>query len=150
MRKQDGTKHDFFRKLIGFGFHHHHRVIGRRNDQIEVAFSNLFVGWVQNIFAIQVTNACCADWAHEGNARNGHCSRRGDERQNVRLILAIIAKNLRNRIDFVVKTFWEQRTKRTIDQTRNQRFLFGRTTFTLEKATGNTASCGIFFLVVNG
>ena len=52
MRKQDGTKHNFFRKLIGFGFHHNHRVIGRRNDQIEVAFGNLF-GFVGVLIAVQ-------------------------------------------------------------------------------------------------
>ena len=34
MRKQDGTKHDFFRKLIGFGFNHHHRVICRCNNEV--------------------------------------------------------------------------------------------------------------------
>ena len=150
MRKQDGTKHDFFRKLIGFGFNHHHGVICRCNNEVEITFGNLLVCWVQDIFAIQVTNACCADWTHEWNARNGHCSRCCYERQNIRLILTIIAKNLRNRIDFVVETFWEQRTKWTVDQTRNQRFLFGRTTFTFEEATGNTAGCGIFFLIVNG
>ena len=150
MRKQDGTQHDFFRKLIGFGFHHHHGVIGRGNDEVEVAFGNLRVGWVQDIFAVQVTHACCADGAHEWNARNGHCSRCSNKRQYIRLIFAIIAKNLCDSVDFVVETFWEQRTEWTVDQTRNQRFLFGRTTFTLKKATGNTAGCGIFFLIVNG
>ena len=150
MRKQDGTQHDFFRKLIGFGFHHHHRVISRSHNEVEVTFGNLFVRWIQDIFAVQVTHACGADWAHEWNARNGHCGRRGNKCQNIRLILAIIAKNLRNCVDFVVETFREQRTEWTVDQTGNQSFLFRRPTFTLEKATGNTASCGIFFLIVNG
>ena len=150
MRKQDGTKHDFFRKLIGFGFNHHHGVICRCNNEVEVTFGNLLICWVQDIFAVQVTNACCADWAHERNARNGHRSRSCNKRQNVRLILAIIAKNLRDCVDFVVETFWEQWTQWTVDQTGNQSFLFSRAAFPLEEATWNTASCRIFFLIVNG
>ena len=140
MREHDGTQHDFFRQLIGFGFHHHHGVIGRSHHQIEVTFGNLFVGRVQDVFAIHIADTCRANRAHEGNARNGQCRRRGDHCQYIRLIFAIIGQNLRNAVDFVVETFGEQRTDRTVNQTGNQRFLFRRAAFTLEEATGNAAS----------
>ena len=150
MCEQDCTKHDFFRKLIGFGFYHHDSIISRSNNQVEIAFSNLLVRRVQDVFAIHITYARSADWSHEGDAGNGHCSRRSNQCENIWLVLAIIAKNLRDAVDFVVETFWKQWAKWTVYQTRNQGFFLGSATFTLEKTTRNAASCGIFFLIVNG
>ena len=138
MREQYGAEHDFFRQLIGFGFDHHHCVIGCGNDQIEVAFGNLFVGRVQDILAVQITNARGADGAHERNAADGHCSRGSHQREDIRLILAIIGHDMRDTVDLVIETLRKQRPHRPVNQARNQRFLFGRSAFTLEKATGNT------------
>ena len=104
------AEHDFFRKLLGFGFNHHHRVISRCNNQIEFTLSNLFVGRVEDIFAVQITYACAADWAHERHTGKRHCSRCGNHRKHIRLIFAVIAQHLRDAVDFVVKAFWEQWT----------------------------------------
>src|SRR3546814_8116002 len=64
--------------------------------------------------------------------------------------MAVIAQNLSNDVDFVVETFGEQRTDRTIGQTRNQSFLFGRAALALEEAAGDAARARIFFLIVDG
>ena len=53
-------------------------------------------------------------------------------------------------LHFVVKTFGEQGAQRTVDQTRRQRFFFGRLAFALEKSTGDLACSVGFFDVVNG
>ena len=37
MGKQHATEHDLFAQFLGFGFHHHHRIAGRGNHQIELA-----------------------------------------------------------------------------------------------------------------
>jgi len=53
-------------------------------------------------------------------------------------------------LHFVQVTFWEQRTDRTIDQTRCQCFFFGRTAFTFEKTTWNTTGSVGFLYIING
>ena len=39
--EHDGAEHDVFRQLLGFGFDHHHRVVGAGDDEIELAFGDL-------------------------------------------------------------------------------------------------------------
>ena len=150
MRKHHRAEHDVFRKLLGFGFDHHHRVLRARNDEVERTGGNLFVGRVEDIFAVDIADARAADRAHEGHTRKRQRSRGRDERQNIGLILAIIRKNLADHVDFVVETFGEQRTDRTIDQPRDQSLLFGRAAFALEEAARNTTGRRIFFLIMNG
>jgi hypothetical protein len=36
-----GTEHDLFGQLFGLRFHHHHRVIGAGDDEVELAFRHL-------------------------------------------------------------------------------------------------------------
>src|SRR3546814_17137421 len=85
-------------------------------------------------FASLLTNARAADRAHERHARNGKRSRSGDHRHDIGFRLTIVGKNLRDHIDFVIETFWEQRADGTVDQAAGQRFLFSRAAFPLEQA----------------
>src|SRR3546814_10541689 len=78
---------------------------------------------IKQIFAILVTNARAADRAHERHARNGKRSRSGDHRHDIGFRLTIVGKNLRDHIDFVIETFWEQRADGTVDPAAGQRFL---------------------------
>ncbi len=65
-------------------------------------------------------------------------------------ISGIERNDLCDDLHFVLELFREQRTNRAIDQARGERFLFGRTAFTLEEATRN-ATGGIELLdVVDG
>src|SRR3546814_17390513 len=57
---------------------------------------------------------------------------------------------LRDHIDFVIETFWEQRADGTVDQAAGQRFLFSRAAFPLEKAARNASGGREFFLIMNG
>src|SRR3546814_17752085 len=66
------------------------------------------------------------------------------------LRLTIVGKNLRDHIDFVIETFWEQRADGTVDQAAGQRFLFSRAAFPLEKAARNASGGREFFLIMNG
>jgi hypothetical protein len=136
MREQTAPSMTSSESSRGFGFNHHHGIAGGGDNQIEIAFGGLFLLGVEDVFAIDITDARSADRAHEGNARNGQRSRSCDHRQNIGLDFAIIAQHLRDDVDFVVETFGEQRTDRTVDQAGNQRFLFGRAAFTLEEAAG--------------
>ena len=150
MREHDRTEHDLFRQLLGFGFDHHHRVVRARDHQIEIAFGNLVVGRVQNVFATDIADPRCRDRSHERHAAQRQRRRRRDHRQNVGLVLAVIAHDLRDNVDLVIETFGEQRADRTVDQAADQCFLLGRAPLTLEKSAGNAARSGIFFLIVHG
>ena len=50
--EHDGAEHDLFRKLLGFGFDHHHRVGRAGDDEVELAFADLLLGRVEDIFAV--------------------------------------------------------------------------------------------------
>ena len=150
MSEHDRAEHDVFRKLLGFGFDHHHGVVGAGDDEVEVAFLDLGVGRVEDIFAVDVADARGADRAHERHARDGERGRRGDHRQDVGLVLAVVGKDLRDHEDFIVEAFGEQRADRAIDQAAGQRFLFGRAALTLEEAARDAPGGRIFFLVVDG
>ncbi len=49
MREHHGAEHDVFRKLLGFGFDHHHRVLRRSDDEVEETGVDLLVGRVEDI-----------------------------------------------------------------------------------------------------
>ncbi len=153
MRKHDRAEHFFLGKFLGFGFHHHHCVLCRSNNQIQTAIFAQCIRHcrVQNILAIgRETDACGADWAHERNARDGQRSRCGDHRHDVRLCFAVIRHDLRDHVDLVIETFGEQRTTRTVDQTAGECFFFGCTAFTFEEAARDAASSREFFLIMYG
>ena len=86
MGEHDGAQHDLFRKLLGFGFDHHHRVMGAGDDEIELAGSFTWsIARIELIYSpSDIADAGGGDRAHEGNAaemrqRGGG----GDHRQNV-------------------------------------------------------------------
>src|SRR3546814_4811386 len=80
----------------------------------------------------------------------GKRSRSGDHRHDIGFRLTIVGKNLRDHIDFVIETFWEQRADGPVDQAAGQRFLFSRAAFPLEKAARNASGGREFFLIMNG
>ncbi len=150
VREHDGAQHHFLGQLLGFRLDHHHRVVRGGDDQVQVTGQRLGVGRVQLILAIDITDARRADRAHEGHARDGERGRRGDQRQDVRLVLAVIGQHLADAVDLVIETFGEQRADRTIDQAADQRLTLGRTALALEKTAGDTARRRELLLIVNG
>ncbi len=63
------AEHHVFRQLFGFGFHHENRVLRAGNNQIKVAVFHVVQCWVEDVFAVNHANACCANGAHERDAR---------------------------------------------------------------------------------
>ena len=151
VREHDRAQHDVLVQFLGFGLHHHHGVAGGGNDQVKLArFLDVGQAGVQDIFAVLIADARAADRAHEGQTGNGQRSRCRDHCKNIRLGLAIIGQDLADHVDFVVKTFGEQRAHRTVDETAGQRLLFRGAAFALEEATRNAPGGREFFLIVNG
>ena len=77
------------------------------DDEVELAFGDFAHRRVELILAVLVADARRADRAHEGHARQRQRSRSRDHRQDIGLILAVIAQHLTDYVDFVVETFGE-------------------------------------------
>ena len=150
MGEHHGAEHLVLGQLLGLGFDHHHRVAGAGDDQVELAFGELRLARVEDVFALDETDARGADRAHERHSGERQRGRRGDHRDDVGLVLAVVGEDLRDAQDFVVEAFGEQRPDRTVDQSAGQRFLFGRPALALEEAAGNASRGREFFLVVDG
>jgi hypothetical protein len=75
---------------------------------------------------------------------------RTEQRDDVAVNFGVERDDLRDDLHFVLEVFREQRTHRTIDQTRGQRLLFGRTAFALEEAARDAAGGVELFDVVDG
>ena len=72
---------------------------------------------------VTIANTRSTNWALKRNTRNRQRGRRGNHRQNIRLILFIIRKHLSNNLNFVFKCFWEKRTYRSVNKACNQCFI---------------------------
>ena len=86
------------------------------------------------------------EW-HAGQGHRGGCAEQG---QDVAVDFRIQRHDGRDDLDFILEVFREQRTDRTVDQARGERFLFGLTAFALEEAARDTAAGIEFFLVIDG
>ncbi len=144
-----GAKHDVFGQLGCFGFNHHHAIAGTGNNQIQIAFLDRFGRRVEQVFTILVTNAGSTNRAKERQTGNGQGRRGTDHGNHVRIVFHVVRQNGTNDLGVVAVLRVEQRTDRTVDQTRNKGFFFRRAAFTFEEATRDFASGKCFFLVVN-
>jgi len=147
--EHDGTEHDFFGKLPGFGFNHQHRVTGTGDDQVKVGLFHVVDGRVQHVFAVDIADARAGDRAHErhpGKRQGGRCRDKGD---NVGIVFHVVRQDSQDDLGFVLVSIGEQRTDRPVDQARRQGFVFRRAAFAFEKAAGDLAGGIGFFLVVD-
>ena len=148
--EHDGAEHDVFVQFLGFRLDHQDGVLGAGNDEVECRLIHLVEMRVQNIFAVDVANACAADGAHERNAGEREGCRSGNHGQYVRIVFEVMLDDGDDDLGFVLVAFREKGTDRTVDQAGNQRFLFRRTAFALEIATRDLAGGIGLFLVVDG
>ena len=55
--EHDRAEHLVFGQLLGLGFDHHHRVAGAGDDKVELAFGDLRLGRVEDVFAVHEADA---------------------------------------------------------------------------------------------
>ena len=144
------AKHDVFAQFLGLGFNHQNGVLRARDHQIELAFGHFIDLRVEHVFVVDEADAGSADRTHERDARQRQRGGSRNHRQNVGIVFEIVRQRGDDHLRIAAIAVGEQRTDRTVDQTRDQRFLFGRTAFALEVAAGNTARGVSLFLVVTG
>src|SRR5476649_2887398 len=148
--KYHGAQHDFFGQLFRFRFHHQHGRFGTGDNQVHFRGFQLLDGRVQDVLAVGVADAGGADRAVERHAGDAQRGGGADHGGDVRIDLRVDRQHVDDDLDFVQVAFREQRTDRTVDQTRGQRFFFRRTAFALEETARDfTGSIG-FFDVIDG
>src|SRR5690606_16751993 len=126
-------------------------VFGTGYDHVQAGGLELLVGRVQQVAGFRVEgHARSANRTIERDAGNGQGSRGADHRCDVRVGLLAGGDHGADDLHFVLETFREQRTDRTVDQARGQGFFFARARFTLEETAGDLARSVGFFLVVHG
>ena len=150
MTKHDRAQHLVFAQQFSFGFNHQYCGFGTCDNQIQFAGLQLFLGRVQHVLVINITNASGANWAVERNTRQGQRCGSADHRDDIRVNLRVNGNHGRDNLNFVNEAFREQRANRAVNQTRDQGFAFARTAFTTEETTRDfTCSVGTL-LIVNG
>src|SRR6186713_3511116 len=145
-----GTEHDFFGQLFGFRFHHHHRVIGAGDDEIELTFWHLVECRIEHILVVDEADAGAANRAHKRRARQRERGGGRNHGDDVGIVLHVVRKHGDCHLGIATPAFGEQRTDRAVDQPRGQSVFFGRAAFAFEVAAGNAAGRVIFFGVVDG
>ena len=149
MTEHHGIKHGLFGQAVGFGFNHQHGAFGTGHDEIEAGFLELGNRRVADETAVDVAHAAGADRALERDAGNGQCSRSTDHGRNIGIDFRINGQHVNDDLHFVEEAVREKRTNRTVDQTAREGFVFRRTAFTLEEATGELAGSISLFNVVD-
>ncbi len=150
MSVDDSAEHHFLGQLLCFGFDHQHRGLGAGDDEVELRGRKLGLGRIEHVLTVEIADARRGDRAVERNAGKRDRRRGADQRRNIGIDLGVDRHHRRDYLYFVVEAVGKQRPDRPVDQARGQRFLFGRSAFTLEEATRDAAGGIGLFLIVDG
>src|SRR5229473_209754 len=135
---------------VGAAFEHHDR-IGRGGDhQRDVAVLEIADKGIDDELAIDPAHAHGGNGAvvrYVGDFQRG---RRRDQREHIRIVVAVRGKHRNDDLRFLVVALGEQRTHRAVDKARRENFLLRRTSLALEETAGNLAGGEGPFLVVDG
>src|SRR5690606_25865020 len=106
--------------------------------------------WVENVAFLQiVANARRTYRFQEREARNGEGCGGANQGCDIRILVLACGDNGTDNLYFVIEILGKQRADGAVDQTGNQRFLLGGTSFTLEETSGDLARGVGFFLVIH-
>ena len=146
----DGAEHDVFRQFVRLRLNHQHRTFGAGDNEVKVGGLQFFVGRVEQVSAVFVTDARRANRAVERHAGEGNGGRGANHRRDVRTNVGIDRHDAGNDLYFVEEAFGEERAQRAVNQARDQCFVFAGTAFATEVAAGDTAGGVGFFLIIDG
>ena len=150
MAEHHGAEHVVLGQLLRLGLDHQHRVAGTGDDEIELGLLHLVEQRIEHEGAVDQADAGAADRAHERHAGERQRRRRRDQRDDVGIVLEVMAEDGRDDLGLAAEAVGEERADRAVDETRGQRLLLGRPALALEEAAGDLAGGEGLLLVVHG
>ena len=103
----DGAEHDIFGQLLGLALDHQHAFGGAGDDEVELAGGELVTRRVEDISAFGKADAGGGDRAEERDAGEGQRGRAADQRDDVRIVLHVVAEHGGDDLNFVAEALGE-------------------------------------------
>ena len=94
---------------------HDDRVLRAGDDELHVAVRELLERGVEHPLVLNAADAHGGDRRRERNLRGVQRERRGDERENVGVVLLVGGDDVDEDLDFVLEAFREERPDRAVD-----------------------------------
>ena len=138
-----------FWKLVRSTFDHDNLSFVTYVNKIQVTVFTLFKCWVHDELTIDTTHTHCTERSSKWDVRDTECSRCAVHREDVSIVLAVSSKHQGNDLSIIKVAFREKRTQWTVSHTAGKNLLFGRTAFTLEVASRESARCSSALFVFN-
>ena len=138
-----------FGQLVGAAFDHQHVGLGADIDQIERRTVHLLDVRVGDELAVDQADADAPDGAVPRNVGDGESGAGAVDHRNIGFVDLVGRHELADDLDLIEQAFREERTARTVAEAGRQDFLFGRATFALEVAAGETAGRSVLFTVID-
>ena len=108
------------------------------------------MGRVGDELAVDAADAHGAERAGPRDVADHQRGGGADEREHIRVVLAIGAEHDALDLDFVEPALGEERADGAVDEAAGEDFLFGRAAFAFEVAAGELAGRSGFFAVIHG
>ena len=143
------TQHHRFGQAVGFRLDHQDRIPGTCNHEVEVRFGDLAIGRIENVFAVQVTDAGGPDRAVERNSGYGKCRGRAQQGQDIGIHFNVHRNDVGDDLNFIHESFRKQRADRSINQAAGQCLFLTGPALALEKSTRDSARGIGLFLVID-
>ena len=150
MRRKERVEDHVLGEHARAALHHHERVARAGDDEIELALGELRRRGIDHQLSADPSHPHARDRAVEWNV--GHLERRGraDQGRHVGLVLLVEGEHGGDDLGLAAEPLGEERTQRTVDQTRVEDLLLALPSLTLEEAAWNLARGEGLLLVVAG
>ena len=150
MSLHEGVKHIVLRNFLCTGLDHNDLVLGSAQGNVHLGSSALLGGRVDNGLAVNDANLAAGYNVVERNIRDRNRDGSAQQSNYLRRVVVVVLQNGADDGNVVAQVLREQRTHRTVDLTRGQDRLLGRTALTAHERAGNAAYCVHTLLKVNG
>ncbi len=148
MGGEDRLQHLLLGELVGGGLHHHHRLAGAGDHQVEVGDVALAVGGIDDQLAVDHPDADGADRVVEGDLGQRQRRRGAVDGEDVGVVLAVGREHEGDDLRLVEVALGEERAQRTVDEAGGDDLLLGRAPLALEEAARDAAAgVGVLFVV---
>ena len=137
-----------FRHFLRASLHHHQAFLRASDDDVELARLALFEGRVDQVLAVDETDADAGNRLLERQVGERQRRRGAGDGEHVRVVRAVGRQHERNDLRLVAPAGREERTDRAVDHAAGEDFLLRRLAFTLEEAAGDAPRrVGVFPVV---